>query len=411
MLDQSVSQKAIKLLGANTWRKFQPNADYANFVVETFEQIESKFASSNYKFSDFAEKTFKGKVGWAFASAADELVAKKLNDNIRRLFKVKPSDRHAIVKQTIALAKDSQPITIARLDIKDFYESLDRESIIKFITEEWLLSHQNRMILKQWHEQLTEQGIQGLPRGMSLSSTLSEIRIRNFDKQMKLDSNVYFYARYVDDIIVFYTGDSSALKTVMEEKLKATARELSLNQDKSKYIVLNVEDSKDLEEIDYLGYKILVKSTPQNVCEERDVQVLISDKKVNKIKERVRKAFSAYNRDRRYNLLIARLKFLSANQYIIGDIDRTKLKSGIFYNYPLINKHKQLKELDAFYNKFINSRNGPAVTAMNMIRNHGGPKDNTRLNQIRSISFQFGFTNRVMNNFTNDVNKKIKRCW
>src|SRR5690554_2134835 len=150
MLDQSFSEKAVKLLGINTWKKFQPSTEYTNFVANTYEQVEAKFNSDEYQFCQFEKKSFKGKDGWAFASAADEIVAKKLNDNIRRLFKVRPSDRHAIVKQTIALAKDSQPITIARLDIKDFYESLDRESIVKFITEEWLLSHQNRMVLKQW---------------------------------------------------------------------------------------------------------------------------------------------------------------------------------------------------------------------------------------------------------------------
>ena len=227
MLDQSVSEKAIKLLGINTWKKFQPGAEYTNFVANTYEQIEGKFSADEYQFSPFARKSFKGKDGWAFASAADELVAKKLNDNIRRLFKVRPSDRHAIVKQTIALAKDSQPVTIARLDIKDFYESLDRTSIVKFITEEWLLSHQNRMILKQWDRQLASQGIQGLPRGMSLSSTLSEIRIRHFDKQMKLDSEVYFYARYVDDIIVFYSGEQTQLESMMKQRLKASAKTLS----------------------------------------------------------------------------------------------------------------------------------------------------------------------------------------
>lgn len=411
MLDQSISKKAIKLLGINTWKKFQPGTEYSSFVADTYEQIEGKLSAGEYQFSRFAKKSFKGKVGWAFASAADELVAKKLNDNIRRLFKVRPSDRHAIVKQTISLAKDSQPVTIARLDIKDFYESLDRTSIVKFITEEWLLSHQNRMALKQWDIQLASQEIQGLPRGMSLSSTLSEIRIRHFDKQMKLDSKVYFYARYVDDIIVFYSGEQAQLESMMKERLKASAEELSLNTDKSFYTTLNDSSRGNVTEIDYLGYKLQIENCPREFKNRRKVKVLISNNKINKIKERVRRAFRAYSKDRRYSLLLARLKFLSANQYIIGDIERTKLKSGIYYNYPLINDHSQLKELDAFYQKFINSSKEPAYSAMQLIKNHGGAASDIRLKQIEAISFQFGFKNRVMNSFTNDLNKKIKRCW
>lgn len=411
MLDQSVSEKAIKLLGVNTWKKFQPSAEYTNFVDDTYEQIEGKFSADEYQFSSFSKKSFKGKDGWAFTSAADELVAKKMNDNIRRLFKVRPSDRHAIVKQTIALAKDSQPVTIARLDIKDFYESLDRTSIVKFITEEWLLSHQNRMILKQWDKQLASQGIQGLPRGMSLSSTLSEIRIRHFDKKMKLDSKVYFYARYVDDIMVFYSGEQAQLESMMKERLKASAKELSLNTDKSFYTTLNDSSRGDVAEIDYLGYKLQIENCPSKFKNRRKVKVLISKNKINKIKERVRRAFRAYSKDRRYKLLLARLKFLSANQYIIGDIEKTKLKSGIYYNYPLINDHSQLKELDAFYQIFINSSKEPAYSAMQLIKNHGGTASDIRLRQIEAISFQFGFNNRVMNSFSNDLNRKIKRCW
>jgi len=411
MLDQSFSKKSIKLLGINTWRKFQPGTEYSNFVADTYEQIEGKLSAGEYHFSRFESKSFKGKVGWAFASAADELVAKKLNDNIRRLFKVRPSDRHAIVKQTIALSKDSQPVTIARLDIKDFYESLDRTSIVKFITEEWLLSHQNRMVLKQWDIQLASQGIQGLPRGMSLSSTLSEIRIRHFDKQMKLYSQVYFYARYVDDIIVFYSGKQTKLDSIMKERLEASAKELTLNKDKSFYTVLNDPTNGSSANIDYLGYKLTIQNYSKKPEAKRKVQVFISDKKVNKIKERVRRAFRAYSKDRRYNLLLARLKFLSANQYIIGDIERTKLKSGIYYNYPLINNYSQLKELDSFYQKFINSSKEPAYSAMQLIKKHGGTISDERLKQIEAISFQFGFKHRVMNSFTNDLNKKIKRCW
>ncbi|CAI4157530.1 RNA-directed DNA polymerase [Alteromonas macleodii] len=411
MLDQSISEKAIKLLGINTWRKFQPGTEYDNFVADTYKKIEEKLTFDEYKFSQFNEKSFNGKSGWAFACAADELVAKKLNDNIRRLFKVRPSDRHAIVKQTIALAKDSQPVTIARLDIKDFYETLDRTSIVKFITEEWLLSHQNRMVLKKWDKQLANQGIKGLPRGMSLSSTLSEIRIRHFDKEMKLDSKVYFYARYVDDIIVFYSGEQAQLESVMRERLKACAKELTINTDKSFYTVLNDPANGASADIDYLGYKLRIQNYPPKPGTERNVQVFISNKKVNKVKERVRRAFRAYSKDRRYNLLLARLKFLSANQYIIGDIERTKLKSGIYYNYPLINCHSQLKDLDSFYQKFINSRKEPAYSAMKLIKNHGGTSCDARRRQIQAISFQFGFKKRVMNSFTNDLNKKIKRCW
>ena len=337
MLNQIVTKKAISLLGKKSWIKYSPALSYKNFVNITYNNIERKIEEDNFQFSRFEEKKFKGKIGYKFASACDELIAKKLNDNIRRLFKIKPSDRHAIIKQTISLLKDSQPITIARLDIKNFYETIDRKKLVQYVINEWLLSHQSRIFLENWDKQLNEQNIEGLPRGMSLSSTLSEIRIRNFDKIMKYEKKVYFYARYVDDIIIFFTGNEDELKNITKKNLKETVEELSFNEDK---------------------------------C------------------------------------------ILSGNQYIIGDIDRTKLKSGIYYNYPLITELEQLAELDSFYKKLLTCKSNKTILkALTMINNHVGLGDNSRKNQINSISFQFGFKKRVMNHFSTTISKKIKRCW
>lgn len=413
MLNQIVTKKAISLLGKKSWIKYSPALSYKNFVNITYNNIERKIEEDNFQFSRFEEKKFKGKIGYKFASACDELIAKKLNDNIRRLFKIKPSDRHAIIKQTISLLKDSQPITIARLDIKNFYETIDRKKLVQYVINEWLLSHQSRIFLENWDKQLNEQNIEGLPRGMSLSSTLSEIRIRNFDKIMKYEKKVYFYARYVDDIIIFFTGNEDELKNITKKNLKETVEELSFNEDKCIFIYLGDKfKTQQNPEIDYLGYRIVFEREPHKVTEKRKIKVFISHKKIKKIKSRIRKSFTAYTRDRNFQLLVHRLKFLSGNQYIIGDIDRTKLKSGIYYNYPLITELEQLAELDSFYKKLLTCKSNKTILkALTMINNHVGLGDNSRKNQINSISFQFGFKKRVMNHFSTTISKKIKRCW
>ncbi|MBF7953986.1 antiviral reverse transcriptase Drt3a [Rahnella victoriana] len=409
MLNQSISKKSLVLLGKKTWKKFDSDADYSEFIDKAFSRIEAGL--DDYKFTPFICKNLNGKKGYDFATAEDELIGRKLNDNMRRLFKVKPSDRHAIIRQTISLAKDSQPITIARLDIKNFYESINRQGIIKFVSEEWLLSQQNRIALKQWDQQLTAQGVLGLPRGMSISSTLSEIKIRNFDKAMKYEDGVYFYARYVDDIIIFYSGGIDELKRLLQTNLNNKASELKFNNDKCKFFHLNEYSNDNVLELDYLGYKMIIETKPKKNTKKRNVKVFISDKKIKKIKFRIRRSFLSYTRDRNFKLLSERLRFLSGNQYIIGDIDRTKLKSGIYYNYPLITEFLQLKELDSFYKKLIISSKSPITTAINMIKNHGGSMNNSRINHIHSISFHFGFSNRIMNNFSSSTSKKIKRCW
>jgi len=46
-----------------------------------------------------------------------------------------------------------------------------------------------------------------------------------------------------------------------------------------------------------------------------------------------------------------------------------------------------------------------------MIRNFQGNPDNVRFKKIDSISFKFGYTNRLMNSFSSDFSKKIRKCW
>lgn len=43
----------------------------------------------------------------------------------------------------------------------------------------------------------------GLPRGLSISSVMSELYMKYFDLRIRRLEGVYYYARFVDDIVVF----------------------------------------------------------------------------------------------------------------------------------------------------------------------------------------------------------------
>ncbi|MBN3494068.1 antiviral reverse transcriptase Drt3a [Vibrio neptunius] len=411
MLDQSISEKNIKTISSNIWHKWNPSKSFDVFFDEMYTRLEAKLEREKYLFSTFKCFKLMGKDTYDFCSSEDEIVCKKLNDNIRRLFKINAGDRHAIVKQVISLLSDTQPIKVLRLDIKEFYETVDRDKVLEYVINEWLLSHQNRCVLKCWDDSLKSIGVTGLPRGMSLSSTLSEIRIRPFDREVRKLENVYYYARFVDDIIIMFTGDSKQIMSDLEDILKRNSPELSFN-DKTKLIDLNCKN-KPRSTLDYLGYQIITSSNvnKRNKNQKREVIVKISDKKIGKIKYRVRRSFSSYVRTRNFRLLLARLEFLTGNQYIIGDIERTRLKSGIYYNYPLINDSSQVKELDKYYQKLINTKKGSVAKAINYIDNYDKKAHGNRLVKVKKLSFYFGFSKRVMNSFNRKDCRNIKRCW
>lgn len=411
MLNQTINKKNLKLLKGITFQKFQNGNDSDIVFDQVYESLSAKLSNDGYEFDDFVSKRVNGKDGFDCSNAEDELVLKKLNDNIKRLFKVRSSDRHAIVKQTISLLKDSQPISIIRLDIKNFYEEIDRKKIVNFVHDEWLLSHQNRMVLKSFNESSNIKDLKGVPRGLSISSTLAELGLRRFDSKVRQLKNVHYYGRYVDDMIVFCTCDPNIILKKVSQILTDLDLNLTFNE---KTFIFNAEDiKKEYENIDYLGYKIIFQTEP---CQKkpRKITVQISDKKIKKIKDRLHKAFRSFNRTRTFDLLESRIKFLTANQYIIGDIERTKLKSGIYYNYPLITTKHQIKKLDEFYQSLLLSKNPHIVRAITMIKNHNkttGSKKYSRFERLKRMSFTFGYENRVMNSFNQKTSKKIKGCW
>ncbi|MCG7531773.1 RNA-directed DNA polymerase [Psychrobium sp. MM17-31] len=411
MLNQSISIKNLKLIKGRTFQKFHRGDESDRMYNRVYATINDKLTDSSYKFDNFISKKVGKKHGFDCASAEDELVLKKLNDNIKRLFKVKTSDRHAIVKQAISLLKDSQPISVVRLDIKNFYEEIDRKKIVKLIQEEYLLSHQSRIILKSFDEESSIRNLTGLPRGISLSATLSEIGLRNFDSKARKLKGVYYYARYVDDMIIFCTCNPTELVESLSKLLSDLDLNLEFNE--KTYLYDPNISANPPKPIDYLGYKISFKSVTSESL-PRDVSVEISEKKINKIKTRLHKAFRSYNRTRTFDLLESRIKFLTGNQYIIGDVERTKLKSGIYYNYPLITTYHQIKELDRFYQSLFVSKCPHIVKALAMLRNHNDSSCNKkygRLERLQRMSFKFGFENRVMNKFSRKMSRKIKGCW
>ena len=411
MLNQTINYKNLHLLKGKTIAKFNKGRDSEFAFNEAFEKVKSKLSDDNFNFSNFKSSYINGKVSYDCSNPEDELVLKKLNDNIKRLFKVKTSDRHSIVKQTISLLKDSQPISIIRLDIKNFYEEIDRSKIIKYVHDEWLLSHQNRMILKSFNENTFLQNHTGVPRGLSISSTLAELGLRNFDSKIRKVKGIYYYARFVDDIIIFCTKNP---KLIFDEASNILNKlDLNLEFNEKTYIFNSNDIKNEFEHIDYLGYKIHFETKPNN-DKPRCVKVQISDKKIKKIKARINKSFRSYNRTRTFELLESRIKFLTANQYIIGDIDRTKLKSGIYYNYPLITTRHQLRKLDNYYQELLKSNRPHMLKALKMIKKHNkkeGKKKQTRYERLKKLSFTFGYEKRVMNSFNRKMSRKIKGCW
>ena len=332
------------------------------------------------------------------------LVIRKLNDNIKRLYRVKQSDRHSIVKQVqILLEETSRPISILRLDIQKFYNNIDKTLVLNKIREEdSLLSYHSKYLLKKLlleHSQFKK--LDGLPFGLNISATLSEMRMKNFDKNIRKIDGVYFYVRYVDDIVIF-TYKRENIEDSLNELLPNELEFHNENDLKKKFILLE-DKSTSCGSFDYLGYNFSI--------ENKTLTTTIADVKVKKIKSRVISSFINYFRDKKFELLEQRIKFLTGNYFILkenkyeNEKKVKKLKSGIYYNYKLINNMEQLKELDIFLQKTIYAKRGKfGVKIFKML-------NNDKRKKLSKCSFQVGFNKKITHNFNREILSSINKGW
>jgi hypothetical protein len=231
-----------------------------------------------------------------------------------------------------------------------------------------------------------------MPRGICLSSTLAEYYMKPIDHQIKSIDGVYYYGRFVDDIIVFTYVDPrlvyKQIKSIIEFPLK-------INQAKTKLMSSEII-SKNKIDFEFLGYRFI---------KNEKLLVDISKKKVNKIKSRIIYSLIDYKVNSNIELLKRRIKYLSSNFKLSGAEEKENIISGIHYNYYLANScDTSLKDLDFFVRFNLLSDKG-------FLANRGIQIDNQIKNDILKNSFYSGFKKIITHNYSMSEISEIKRCW
>src|SRR5690606_11262389 len=165
----------------------------------------------------------------------NKLILRKLNDNIKRIYKDEQANRRIIISQVKTLLTETCPFWVIKTDIKRFYESIDRDRLISKFNDDSILSYQSMYLMKKVFENPILLGKSGVPRGMNISATMSELYMRKFDRCVRSYDSVYYFARFVDDIIIFSNSLIDSLKLIsnLNSQLKELAEGLSINQTKT----------------------------------------------------------------------------------------------------------------------------------------------------------------------------------
>lgn len=345
---------------------------------------------------------------------SDRIVERKLALNLRKGCSIQTTNRSNIIQNLKLLLREGTPYRIYRLDISKFYESIPHNIIFDKIHTNHALSPKTKSLIKHLLVMHQNNGGSGVPRGLPISSCISELIMQDFDLRMNNDKNIFFYSRYVDDIILISTGDEDQ-KIFLKYIGNSLPNGLILNSLKKEIShkilpLVTVKDTnpqKIIYSFEYLGYKFNVSDPYKKIKSDfRVIDIDIATKKANKYKQRISRAFYDFTKTKDWNLLKDRIKFLTGNFRVFNPhINKTKL-AGIFYNYPEIqNNVKNLKDLDHYFRRIVLSKHGRLAILLNSLLTSKMKRE------LLLNSFIKGHTDKKFIHFSQSRIGEIKKCW
>ena len=377
-------------------------------IHEATNSVKKKFSDVSNPLSSFK---LHGNQVYKIDRHHHRLIERNLTSNLNSINGKNAPNRASIIENLQLLLMEDIPYKIYRWDITKFFESFDNQELETFINQIRNLSPQSKSLLCSILEKYKALGGTGSPRGLSLSSVLTELIMCEFDSKVSAHPHTFFYARYVDDIIIITSANenSQRFRHSAESILPKGLKFNELKSQESPIIGKSPATKKQTDEFaysfEYLGYKISIKKRT-NKDKHRIIDIDMADKKVKKYKKRLSRAFYDFAKNGNTELLIDRLRFLTKNFKVYNQhLDRTKL-SGIYYNYPAIQGNmSNLKNLDGFIRALVLGQKGRLGTLL-------APKlDSSLKSRILANSFVKGHEDVAFVSFRPERVGQIKRCW
>lgn len=323
-------------------------------------------------------------------------LVKHIQYTLKRLYKIKQSNREEIILQIKAVLNDKFPKYIIKIDIKAFYESINKKLLIKKLNKIPLLTLNSKRFIGQilrGYESITNQTktnqTKGIPRGVGVSAYLSELYMVDVDERIKNIDDIIYYARYVDDIVIIFSPklSSNTPGYINQVEKIINDNDLQLN-DKTREI--DFCSKKNNYQFNYLGYDIKYSSN--------SILIQIGKKKINRYKERIDLSFSDYKKKEKYKcqyarrLLIKRIQFLTGNTKLSNS--KKSVMVGVYFSNKLNSKSSSILSLDNYLKHKISTLNNVSLQK-----------------RLSKFSFVKGFDERVFRNFTTKDLGLITSVW
>lgn len=352
----------------------------------------------------------KGKAAYAVADMPSMLISKFVALELRNQYQLKPANRDEVVEELRVLLDNAMPKLLFRADIHHFYESiLQQELLDRIESDDYLTSTSVRYLRKfffEYNKLTNNQEHRGIPRGLSFSPALAEIYLREFDRKVKSISGVYFYKRYVDDIVLLANPNKIKVDECWDAIQEiAEGLSLTLHDDDDKIVKAQLPtNGKDTLSFNYLGY--------QFKYDNGHTSLLLTEDKVKRYCKTIDCVLHAYAKVANHRTMgengkkqtdgliqfIHRIDALTGN----GNLDsrRNFVKTGLFYSNRLLTDLSQLDILDHYLAGALNDseRFAPPQNLFNYGEGNGYKENVERIKNkiLTNYSFKSGFRERRM---------------
>lgn len=397
MLEQELTEHNIRrLIRQSDVKKYNLWSSRLDSAV-MIRELSCRLLDKQYKL-DFHSFKHGGKSIYSPSNPETELITRNIDFLIRRIYRIKQADRERIVRQLQSILKSQNDFEITRLDVSGFYESIRPEKLLAKLSSDAILTEETLEILRTVFR-LTNPS--GLPRGLSISASLSELFMRDFDRIARGGKSIIFMARYVDDIVL--VSLPGAADEISEIRTALVSRGLSINTDKDRFI--STKQLHNCNNFDYLGYNIKLYTVPKkrrNI--ERKVEISIAASKMKKIKRKFCTAIAQYLKTGNFPLLKDRIRVLTSN-YNLEKSSNGILKSGIYFRYKLVSSgSSSLLLLDRFRRETLNGRSRISRAL------------NAKLTPAESLaiqrySFASGYAKRISVHLSEERLVQVHNCW
>ncbi|MBS5932984.1 MAG: hypothetical protein KIC94_08885 [Clostridiales bacterium] len=368
-------------------------AKFNKQYIETFQNVIKKYNNGTFHFTSYKKINTVNNRKVYLATIRDRVILNVLKDHIQYKYKINYKNRQNEIKKLINILSDCLPLTLIKLDIKDFFNSINKAKLFSKLNESSLLGSNEYLLISRALQQLKK----GVGQGLPISNALAEIFMENLDWELKrISQNIAFYSRYVDDIIIILNGKLTDIEldditTKIDDLLEKNSL---VRNEKS---IIQRLDTKT--QFNYLGYLF----TREEIIDDSkgdykiNLNIGITQSKYNKECKKIISTFKDYQQNKNFDKLEERLSILTCRNIIIKRTQKisSQVENNIEHNdkpicFGLIENYNQINNKDVLVNldKFL---------AKNILIY---VSDKKKRNRLFRFSYFRNFNSKRTNNFS-----------